>query len=246
MRKAVEERLFDLCAAAQQIIENFETEALNAAIEEVATRLSMFLKGNRRLGTRERLAHFEALSTVRGVRYAATLWASTRRNGEYHGLNILHLIGVGAARDARQRGEAWFVGLEAFVKSLKADEGLSLASKSIDQIAVSAAASRKAFLEAVQRGGVEVYREPLSQSSVWAACVAEWGKGPGFKLRVAKHLERWFEQQADAKETLENVVCGLWEKTVIAPMLRLAEESAPEAEPSADNVVSFPRRAIAS
>jgi hypothetical protein len=45
---------------------------------------------------------------------------------------------------------------------------------------------------------------------------------------------------------LENVVCGLWEKTVIAPMLRLAEESAPEAEPSADNVVSFPRRVAAS
>jgi hypothetical protein len=246
MRKAVEERLFDLCAAVEQIFENVETEALNAAIEEVASRLSTFLKGNRRLGTRERLAYLDALSTVRNVRYASTLWASTRRNGEYDGLNILHLIGVGAARDARQRSEAWFAGLDAFVKSLEADEGLSLASKSIDQIAVSAAGSRKAFLEAVQRAGVEAYREPLSQTTVWAACVAEWGKGPGFRLRVAKHLEGWFEQHGEANETLENVARGLWEKTVIAPMLRLAEESAPEAELSADNVVSFPRRSIAS
>lgn len=243
MRKGVEERLLDLCGAAEQIIENFETEALNAAIEEVASRLSTFLKGNRQLGARERLAYFEALSTVRGVRYASTLWASTRRNGEYHGLNILHLIGVGAARDARQRSEAWFAGLDAFVRTLQADDGLSLASKSIDQIAVSAAASRKSFLEAAQRGGVEVYREALSQAPIWAACVAEWGQGPGFKLRVARHLERWFEQHSDEKDTLEDVVYGLWEKTVIAPMLRLAEESAPEAEPSADNVVNFPRRA---
>jgi hypothetical protein len=132
------------------------------------------------------------------------------------------------------------------VRTLQADEGLSLASKSIDQIAVSAAASMKSFLEAAQRAGVEVYREPMSQAPVWGACVAEWGQGPGFKLRVARHLERWFEQHSDEKDTLENVVCGLWEKTVIAPMLRLAEESAPEVEPSANNVVSFPQRAAAA
>ena len=245
MRKTVEDRLFDLCAAVQDIIKNHEAEALNAAIEEVANRLNTFLKGNRRIGTRERLAYAEAISTVRGVRYASTLWASTRRNGEYYGLNILHLIGVGAARDARLRSESWFTGLDAFLKSLKADDDLSLASRSIDQIAVSAAASKKAFLEAVQRGGVEVYRGPLSQATVWSSCASEWGKGTGFKNRVAEHLERWFEQQSGLKETLEGVVNGLWEKSVIAPMLRLAEESAPEANPTAENVVAFPVRATA-
>ena len=88
MRKAVEARLFDLCAAVQEIIENHEAEALNAAIEEVANRLTTFLEGNRRLGAREKLAYAEALSTVRGVRYGSTLWAATRRKGEYTGLNI--------------------------------------------------------------------------------------------------------------------------------------------------------------
>jgi hypothetical protein len=49
-----------------------------------------------KLGAREKLAYAEALSTIRGVRYASTLWAATRRKGEYSGLNIIHLIGVGA------------------------------------------------------------------------------------------------------------------------------------------------------
>ena len=127
MRKAVEDRLFDLCAAAQDIIQNHEAQALNAAIEEVANRLNTFLKGNRTLGARERLAHVEAISTIKGVRYASTLWASARRNGEYTGLNVLHLVGVGAARDARLRSESWFKGLDAFLKALKADDDLSLA-----------------------------------------------------------------------------------------------------------------------
>jgi hypothetical protein len=103
---------------------------------------------------------------VKGVRYASTLWAATRRNGKYPGLNIFHLIGVGAARDAGLRSETWFQSLDAFLNSLKADDDLAVAARTIDQVAASAAASKVAFLEGAQRGGVEVYREPLTQSPV--------------------------------------------------------------------------------
>lgn len=242
MRKAVEERLFDLCAASQDIIRNHEAQALNAAIEEVANRLNTFLKGNRELGAREQLAHVEAISTVKGVRYASTLWASTRRSGDYSGLNVMHLVGVGAARDARLRSQSWFHSLDAFLNSLKADEGLALANRSIDQIAASAAASKRAFLEAAQLGGVEVYREPLSQSQVWSTCASEWGRGPGFKLRVATHLEGWFTNETKLKDRLEQMVHGLWEQLVIAPLVRLVEESAPEADPTPGNVIPFKSR----
>lgn len=240
MRKAVEERLFDLCAAAQEIIENHEAEALNAAIEEVANRLNTFLKGNRRLGARERLAHQEALLTVRGVRYASTLWAATRRNGEYYGLNILHLLGVGAARDARQRSDAWFQSLDAYLNALKADDDLAPAARTIDQIAASAATARASFLDGAQRAGVEVYREPLTQAPVWGPCASEWGRGAGFKHRVATHLEQWFDRETDLKATLEEIINNLWDQSVIAPLLRLVEEGAEEpASSPTSNVVPF-------
>jgi hypothetical protein len=239
MRKTVEERLFDLCAAAQEIIENHEAQALNAAIEEVANRLNTFLKGNRRLGAREQLAHVEAISTVKGVRYASTLWASTRRSGEYSGLNIVHL---GAARDARLRSDTWFNGLDAFLKSLKADDDLARAARTIDQIAASAAASKLTFLEGAQLGAVEVYREPLTQAPVWTTCASEWGRGPGFKQRVADQLEMWFASKADLKEMLENIINSLWEQSVISPLLQLVEESAPEADPATVNAARFLNR----
>jgi transcriptional regulator with XRE-family HTH domain len=242
MRKTVEASLFDLCAAVEEIIENHETQALNAAIEEVANRLNTFLKGNRQLGARERLAHVEAIGTVKGVRYASTLWAATRRNGEYSGLNIVYLVGVGAARDAKLRSDMWFQGLDAFLKALKADEGLALAARTIDQISASAAVSKASFLEGAQRGAVEVYREPVTQSPVWSACSSEWGRGAGFKLRVADHLDRWFTSKGHLKETLENIINSLWEQSVILPLLRLVEEGAPETNSATTNVVKFPHR----
>lgn len=242
MRKAVEARLFDLCAAVQDIIENHEAEALNAAIEEVANRLTTFLEGNRRLGAREKLAYVEALSTVRGVRYASTLWAATRRKGEYTGLNIIHLIGVGAARDAKLRSDAWFNGFDAFVNSLKADGDLQLALKTIEQIAVSAKSARASFLEAAQRAAVEVYREPLTQAAVWPVCAGEWGQGSGFKHRVADHLEKWFGAQSKLKDTLEEVLESLWEQSVIRSLRKVSQENG-DGEAGVDsNVIAFPER----
>ncbi len=103
LRKAMEERLLSLCAATQDIIDNHEAEALNSAIEEVAKQLGNFLSGNLELTARERHAYIEPIDTIKRFSHVSTLWASTRRNGVYSGLNVLHLIGVGAAKDAKLR-----------------------------------------------------------------------------------------------------------------------------------------------
>jgi transcriptional regulator with XRE-family HTH domain len=248
MRENGAERLLDLCAAVEHLIENHEQQALHAAIEEVANRLSTFLQANRRLGTRERLPYVDVMSTLRGIRYASTLWAATRRNGEYSGLNVVHMIGSGAARDARSRCDGWFKSLDAFLNALKADSDLALAERTIDQIRHSAAGSKAIFLDTVQQTGMEVYREPLKQAPVWQTCASEWGRGTGFKDRVAGHLERWFTSNPQYRDKVEDAVNAMWDRLVIAPLLRLAEESAPQDTSSGgadSNVIPFQTRASA-
>lgn len=121
MRSTVETRLFDLCAAADEVTKNHEEQALIAAMEEIAETLSSFLQTHPKLAARERLAFSEALTTIRDVRYASTLWAATRRNGDYSGLNIVHQIGVGAAKDARLRSERWFAALNDYIAVMEKD-----------------------------------------------------------------------------------------------------------------------------
>ncbi|AWV18248.1 XRE family transcriptional regulator [Methylobacterium sp. XJLW] len=245
MRQRGADHLLDLCAAIEDLMENIEQQAIQLAIEEVSKRLSTFLQANRRLGARERLPYVDVMSTLRGIRYASTLWAASRRNGEYSGLNIVHMMGSGAARDARSRCDGWFKALDAFLNSLKADDDLAQAGRTIDQIRVSAAASKTTFLDTVQQTGMEVYREPLRQSPVWQQCAAEWGKGSGFKDRVAKHLEDWFQAEKQHLDKVEEGVTASWEKQVIAPLMRLADESAPQESGAGaySNVVAFPSRA---
>ena len=123
------------------------------------------------------------------------------------------------------RSDAWFNGFDLFVNSLKADSDLQLALKTIEQIAVSAKSARASFLEAAQRAAVEVYREPLTQAAVWPVCAGEWGQGPGFRHRVANHLENWFGGQSKLKETLEDVLENLWEQSVIRSLRKVSQEN---------------------
>ena len=105
-------------------------------------------------------------------------------------------------------------------------KGLLLARHSIEQIGVSAEASRRTFLEGAARLAMEVYREPLTQDSgIWSECASEWGMGRGFKTMVGRHLKEWFdEERADLKETLDTGLATLWERNVIAPLIHLTEE----------------------
>ena len=242
MRNTISDGLLELCAATTEIIENQEEHAITVAIEEVARRLNIFLRGNGRLGARKRHAYEEALSTVRAVRYASTLWASTRRSGEYSGLNIVHQIGIGAAKDARLRSRDWFVKIDGHVNELKADPGLEPAARSVEQVRAVAESSRRAFLAGAQRTAMEVYREPLTQAAVWSRCASEWGNGPGFKERVVQHLRNWFdEKHPELQETLDTRLDALWQRSVISPLMQLAEEQEPDARfgPDTENVGEF-------
>ena len=225
MRHTQSDGVCDLCTGIDDLIENHEVEAVNAAMEEVATQLRTFLASNSELAAKQRDAHREALAAVNQVRYAATLWASARRNGQYSGLSIGHQTGIGAARDGFLRTDAWFTGVQMRLEEMKANPGLQPARNFISQIEHSVTASRPVFADALQTAGVEVYREPLLHANeLWTRCALEWGRGPGFKQRVRDRIAGWFEERTDLQSALESVTHVLWNDKVIQPMLRLVDE----------------------
>lgn len=229
MRQTAARQVADLCAGALDIIENQETVAVTSAIEAVNSRLKMFLAGNNNLGAREKHAYEQVLGTVGSVRYASTLWAATRRHGEYYGLSMIHQIGIGAAKDAQLRSRDWFAKIEGQVNALKEDDDLVLARRSIELVKSVAETGRRAYLEAAQRNAMEIYREPLSQDRLWLRCIEEWGAGAGYTDRIAGHLRNWFEtERPDLKEVLENRLHALWQRLVIMPLMDLAGEGARE------------------
>lgn len=248
LRKSYEDRLLDECAAADEVVRHHETQAFTSAVQAVADQLSNFLGAHAPLPPRVRQPSAELIEAMTGIRYASTIWAMTRRNGEYYNFSVSHQVGAGGAKDALLRSKTWFEKLQGVLDTLKQDDDLLLAQKTIKQVEVSAEGWRRTFAEAARTAAVEVYRGPLeADTGLWSHCAAQWGAGPGFKSRVVRIIRDWFENQTELNQKLEGVMAALWDKTVVRPLERLSDESADELPEDIRpaNVVPFVRRVSA-
>ena len=247
LRRSIEERLLAECAAADEIIENHEQQAFTSALKEVADRLGNFLDAHAGLGSRVRPVHQELAQAMNEIRYASTLWAMTRRNGDYYSFNAIHYVGAGNARDALLRSANWFERLQGLLDTLKKDEGLALAAKTIAQIESSVSVWKRTFAEASRLAASEVYRKPLEgDRDLWRDCASQWGQGPGFKARVQARVRSWFERHTELNDELEQTMAGIWEQSVVNQLARLTNE---HAEPSGihgsgGNIVQFKRKSV--
>lgn len=244
LRKSYEDRLLDECAAADEVVRNHETQAFTSAVQAVADQLSNFLGAHAALPPRVRQPSAELIEAMGGIRYASTIWAMTRRNGEYYNFSVSHQVGAGGAKDALLRSKTWFEKLQGILDTLKQDGDLVLAQKTIQQVEASAAGWRRAFAEAARTAAVEVYRGPLEADiALWTKCASQWGQGPGFKGRVERLIRDWFEAQTELNQKLESVMAALWEDAVVRPLGRLSDESAGELPDDicAANVIPFAR-----
>lgn len=229
LRKSYEDRLLDECAAADEVVHNHEAQAFTSAVRAVADQLSNFLGAHAPLPRRVRQPSAELIEAMGAIRYASTIWAITRRNGEYFNFSVSHQVGAGGAKDALLRSKTWFEKLQGVLDTLKQDNGLLLAEKTIQQVEVSVDGWRRAFAEAARTAAVEVYRGPLEADvTLWSQCAAQWGAGPGFKGRVERFIRDWFEEQTELNQKLEGVMAALWVGFVVRPLERLSNESADE------------------
>jgi hypothetical protein len=171
----------------------------------------------------------------------------TRRRGESYNFSVSHQVGAGGAKDALLRCKTWFEKLQAVLDTLKQDADLALAQKTIQQVETSAAGWRQTFAEAARTAAVEVYRGPLeADAALWSKCVAQWGAGPGFKVRVERLIRDWFEAQTELNQKLESIMASLWEQSVVRPLEHLSNETATEQSEDERpiNVVPFTRPAV--
>ncbi len=241
LRQSYETRLLDECAAADEVVRHHETQAFTAAVQAVADRLGHFLGAHAALPPRVRQPSQELIEAMGAIRYASTIWAMTRRNGEYYNFSVSHQVGAGGAKDALLRSKTWFDKLQGILDTLQQDADLALAQKTIQQVETSAAGWRRAFAEAARTAAVEVYRGPLEADvSLWSRCAAQWGAGPGFKVRVERLIRDWFEAQTELNQKLEGVMAALWDDAVVRPLERLSNESAEELPEDVRSAVVVP------
>jgi transcriptional regulator with XRE-family HTH domain len=175
-------------------------------------------------------APFERLISAIPRLHPRTVWASVVRQGSWINLDVYHYLGTGLAADAQERCRVHVLEFEAALGRMLADDDFAPVHRYLKEALKSVGHWRDEFLQAALRLGRDAFRPALKGAiPLWNACAAEYGRGYGFRDRVAAHLRAWFEDPAQNGiiELLESGLAEQWSACFAMNVEKLIESLRP-------------------
>ena len=184
-----------------------------------------WLRTNKELATDAWKVHDDLLNAMRGA-HASTVRASVRREGEWPNLDYSHHLGFGARKIAVALIERRLEAFRAVADNLLSDADLSDAHEFIRQAVAILESEVEELLKKIQLVGREAFATQLKAApSLWEDCIAEWGQGAGYRVRVTSHNQLWFDDESKKArhEFVKEMIVKEWDRitNTLEPLLEV-------------------------
>ncbi len=220
IRQGFRTQLEEDLASARLLLLNHEKEQVREVLRSAAGMLGTWVAQNSAVPQITGHVQDSLLSQIHAV-YASTVRATIRREGEWPNLSYGHHLGYGARRLAARALEPLVERFRAVTELMDANPDYEEAKDLIQQARRVLDTAFDELLRKAQIMGQTAFTEALKlDPSLWLNCENEWGKGHGYRDRVAGWNQQWFG--AEPRQHLEAELLGVMSREWDVALKRLS------------------------
>lgn len=216
---------------ARSLLDNFEREQSMTVHREAARRLDVWLNRNENLDlTQSPLAVEGSLMQSINSVHPSSLSASVRREGEWDGLEYSHELARGARVVAVNVVQSKLVSFRNVADNILDDSQLEEARGFVLQALTVFESGVDALYRKCGLSGSEIHTLDMkSAPSLWSKSDYEWGRGPGYRNRVAAHHSNWFSGDAatSRRNEIRDLIIHEWSE-IMGKLSSILDEDEPD------------------
>jgi len=213
VRQGFRTRLQEDITSARQLLLNHEKEQVREVLRSAAGMLKTWVTQNSAVPPLTGHVQDSLMSQIHAV-YASTIRATVRREGEWPNLSYGHHLGYGARRLAARALEPLVDKFKTATDLMSANPEYAEAKDLIQQARRVLETAFEELLRKAQIMGQTAFKDALKlDPSLWVNCDGEWGRGPGYRVRVAGWNDQWFEAtpRQQLEQELSTVISREWD-----------------------------------
>jgi hypothetical protein len=154
--------------AIEQMFDNVKKAQALATLDQINDDLRIFADTHSRLKPSSRSIQTRLLNSVRTT-HPRTVWASTRRGGEFWNFDVFQHLGDGAAAEAKRRSSSPIDGLRELIQNRLSNKKFETAHAFLGQILDDVSGWEADFVNAARHHAVAVFKPHLSAAQqLWA------------------------------------------------------------------------------
>jgi hypothetical protein len=215
--------------AIEQMLENVKKAQALATLDQINEDLRIFAESHSRIKPSTRPIQTRLLNSVRMI-HPRTVWAATRRSGEFWNFDVFQYLGDGAAAEAKRRSSAPIDGLRELIKNRLGNKKYETAHAFLGQILDDVSGWEADFVNAARHHALAIFKKPLSNAQqLWSDTEGKYGQGLNFREEVASALEAWFEKHDELQDAFEQQIRRAWRMSVLQRLRDAAGNATPSA-----------------
>ncbi|MGL3821332.1 helix-turn-helix domain-containing protein [Sphingopyxis sp. R3-92] len=219
--------LREIIGGARALLANYEKEQSREIMRIAARQLTTWLENNTTLAPPRNRRVRDSLARAIRAAHAQTIYASVIREGDWGNLDYSHQLSHGARRVAASMAEPRLKGFQEVAINILNDPEFADAHDLVRQTVRALEAGFDALIRKTQLVGQSVYADEMRvDADFWRECYREWGRGRGYRERVAQRNESWFDEDDhdDSDTRVIDAISTEWTASV-ASVEALLEQS---------------------